>query len=64
MDDALPAQERRRIAERAVERTLFGYCWLLAPFYLGLALSLVILLLKFIQNTEKLIGNAIFAKIN
>src|SRR5262245_8987801 len=59
MDDALPAQGRRTAAERAVERTLFGCRWLSAPFYLGLAVSLVTLLIKFVQITVKLIGNAI-----
>jgi uncharacterized protein (TIGR00645 family) len=33
--------------ERALEAVIFASRWLLAPFYLGLALSLVILLIKF-----------------
>ncbi len=33
--------------ENALERTLFASRWLLAPFYLGLALSIVLLLIKF-----------------
>jgi uncharacterized protein (TIGR00645 family) len=36
--------------ESAIEHTLFSTRWLLAPFYLGLALSLVLLLIKFTQE--------------
>ena len=34
--------------EDALEKILFASRWLLAPFYLGLALSIVVLLIKFI----------------
>jgi uncharacterized protein (TIGR00645 family) len=61
MDDALLAQGRRSAAERAVERTLFGCRWLLAPFYLGLAVSLAVLLIKFVQKTGTLISYALFS---
>ena len=44
MGDAALAHQRRTIAERTVERTLFGCRWLLALFYLGLAVGLVVLL--------------------
>lgn len=33
--------------ENALERVLFASRWVLAPFYLGLAISLIILLIKF-----------------
>ncbi len=33
--------------ENALEKVLFASRWVLAPFYLGLAISLVILLIKF-----------------
>ena len=33
--------------ENWLEKTLFASRWLLAPFYLGLAFSLVVLLIKF-----------------
>lgn len=33
--------------ENALEKVLFASRWLLAPFYLGLAISLIILLIKF-----------------
>ena len=36
--------------ESAIEHTLFSARWLLAPFYIGLALSLVLLLVKFVQE--------------
>lgn len=36
--------------ERGLERTLFASRWLMAPFYLGLVLALVLLLVKFVQE--------------
>jgi len=46
-----PAPERRPpFAERMLEQTLFASRWLLAPFYLGLAASLLVLLYKFGQK--------------
>lgn len=39
-----------RKLEKGVEQLLFASRWLLAPFYVGLALSLVILLVKFVQE--------------
>jgi uncharacterized protein (TIGR00645 family) len=36
--------------ERPLERLLFASRWIMAPFYLGLALSLVALLVKFTQE--------------
>jgi uncharacterized protein (TIGR00645 family) len=36
--------------ERPTERFLFASRWFMAPFYLGLALSLVVLLVKFTQE--------------
>lgn len=43
----------RRIVQRVelgVERFLFASRWVLAPFYLGLALAIIILLVKFIEE--------------
>jgi uncharacterized protein (TIGR00645 family) len=37
-------------AERGVERLIFMSRWLLAPFYLGLALALVVLLYDFVMR--------------
>jgi uncharacterized protein (TIGR00645 family) len=36
--------------EQLLEKLLFACRWLLAPFYLGLAASIIILLIKFIQE--------------
>ncbi len=36
--------------ERFLERTMFASRWLMAPFYIGLVLSLVLLLVKFVQE--------------
>jgi uncharacterized protein (TIGR00645 family) len=37
-------------SERLLERALFGTRWLLVPFYLGLALSLLALLVQFVRE--------------
>jgi uncharacterized protein (TIGR00645 family) len=41
---------RRNLIERALERTLFQSRWLLAPFYLGLVVSLLLLLAAFVAE--------------
>jgi uncharacterized protein (TIGR00645 family) len=51
MGDSLVTSQPHMLAERVVERTIFASRWLLAPFYLGLAVSLVVLLIKFVQKT-------------
>jgi uncharacterized protein (TIGR00645 family) len=38
------------LLENGVERTIFAARWVLAPFYLGLVLSLLLLLGKFVQE--------------
>jgi uncharacterized protein (TIGR00645 family) len=38
------------IVERLLENAIFASRWLLAPFYLGLALSIVVVLIKFIAE--------------
>ena len=45
--------------ERAFENVIFGSRWLLAPFYLGLSLSLCILLVKFVQQAFVLVTHAV-----
>lgn len=47
--------------ERWLENAIFASRWLLAPFYLGLALSLIILLIKFIKEFIYLALNAFSA---
>lgn len=41
---------RHSVAERLLENALFASRWLMAPFYLGLVVALVILLIKFVQE--------------
>lgn len=43
----------RRI-EKHIERLIFASRWLLAPFYIGLSLSLAILMVKFLQELAHL----------
>ena len=40
----------RQVLEKAFEASLFASRWILAPFYAGLALSLVVLFVKFAQE--------------
>lgn len=39
-----------RVVERTLERGLFASRWLMAPFYIGLAFGLLVLLVKFLQE--------------
>ena len=43
-------ERTRTTIESALEKTLFASRWLLAPFYLGLAVAIAILLIKFMQE--------------
>ena len=49
----------RETIERVFEKTLFASRWLLAPFYLGLAVGIGVLLIKFMQELFHLTQNAI-----
>ncbi len=51
----------RKTTESVLEKTLFASRWLLAPFYLGLALSIGMLLIKFVQELFKLAQKALVA---
>ena len=51
------SSEPHVVAERVVERMIFAARWLLAPFYVGLAVSLVVLLIKFAEKTITLVAN-------
>jgi len=59
MDDSLISNEPHTHAERLVERPIFASRWLLAPFYVGLSVSLLVLLIKFGQKTVKLLADAL-----
>jgi uncharacterized protein (TIGR00645 family) len=48
--EAPEMKNNHNAVESAIEHTLFSTRWLLAPFYLGLALSLGLLLIKFGQE--------------
>jgi uncharacterized protein (TIGR00645 family) len=54
---APPGEPPTRV-ERFVGRSLFACRWLLAPFYLGLAVSLIVLLVKFTLKTIRLVTTA------
>ncbi|MGH6716053.1 MAG: YqhA family protein, partial [Bradyrhizobium sp.] len=41
--------DRRKVIGRSAEAALFKSRWLVAPFYVGLVVSLVVLLVKFIR---------------
>jgi uncharacterized protein (TIGR00645 family) len=58
MDNSAPFSEPHTATERLVERTIFASRWLLTPFYVGLAVSLVVLLIKFRQKTSTLLADA------
>ena len=44
-----PDQHRPSVVERRIESLIFNSRWLMAPFYLGLVISLAVLLLKFLM---------------
>jgi uncharacterized protein (TIGR00645 family) len=44
-----PAPHRPNPVERGLENLIFNSRWLMAPFYLGLVISLAVLLLKFLM---------------
>ena len=52
----------RAAAERGVEAFLFASRWVLAPIYAGLALSLVVVFLKFAQELWHVATTALSAK--
>ncbi len=64
MDELLQSHGLGSTAERTMGRLLFSCRWLLAPFYAGLAVSVVVLLIKFCQKTEKLVLSASSAASN
>lgn len=65
MTDEPPAYKpnaKLKRAENAFETLLFNSRWLMAPFYLGLVLSLVVLLYKFVLLLFEFIMHATMAK--
>jgi uncharacterized protein (TIGR00645 family) len=55
---------RRTSIERALENALFASRWLLAPFYLGLAISLVLLLISFARKAWSLLQHVLTAGVD
>lgn len=55
-----PARSTRNV-ERLLERIIFGSRWLLAPFYLGLSASLMVLLFMFATEAARLFAHALTA---
>ena len=51
--------EPSRSLENFLERLLTASRWLLAPFFLGLALGVIVLLIKFVQETYNLVVGAL-----
>ena len=56
-----PIRTLKRV-EHGLENVLFNSRWLLAPFYLGLVVSLAVLLLKFMRMLWEFILHAPGAK--
>lgn len=52
----IPKSPMRKL-EHGVESVIFAGRWLLAPLYIGLTLSLIIILIKFIQQFVNIIGD-------
>ncbi|MSO74701.1 MAG: TIGR00645 family protein [Alphaproteobacteria bacterium] len=50
------------MAERAIETVIFASRWLMAPFYLGLVVSLGILMVKFVQELIELVPEVFHLK--
>jgi uncharacterized protein (TIGR00645 family) len=57
-----PAPHRPNRVERGLESMLFNSRWLMAPFYLGLVVSLAVLMLKFLMMLWEFILHAPGAK--
>jgi uncharacterized protein (TIGR00645 family) len=53
-----PAPHRPNPVERGLENLIFNSRWLMAPFYLGLVVSLAVLLLKFMMMLWEFILHA------
>jgi uncharacterized protein (TIGR00645 family) len=57
-----PASHKPNIVERGLENVLFNSRWLMAPFYIGLVVSLAVLLLTFLMMLWEFILRAPGAK--
>ncbi len=59
-----PKAGARCLPSGVFERTIFASRWLLAPFYLGLAIGLGVLMIAFAQGTPALLTHALLADGN
>ncbi len=50
--------------ERYLEKTIFNSRWILAPFYLGLVLGIILLFIKFIQKTLMMFNTVFSASVS
>jgi uncharacterized protein (TIGR00645 family) len=57
--DELSIRRRPSLVQRGLEQVIFGSRWLLAPFYLGLVISLFILMLRFARRAYELSVHAV-----
>ncbi|MGE5156797.1 MAG: TIGR00645 family protein [Gemmatimonas sp.] len=62
MTDQQAPSPRPNPVERGLESVIFNSRWLMAPFYIGLAVSLVVLLLKFLMMLWEFILHAVGSK--
>ncbi|QLH69448.1 TIGR00645 family protein [Rhodopseudomonas palustris] len=60
--DPTPSPSSAKHVERGFETLLFNSRWLMAPFYFGLVISLVVLLYKFVMLLYEFIVHATLAK--
>jgi uncharacterized protein (TIGR00645 family) len=60
--EAAAGAAQHGLAERLLEQTIFSSRWLMAPFYLGLVISLGVLMVKFIQELVELIPQTLALK--
>ena len=50
--------------EHYLEQTIFNSRWILAPFYLGLVLGIILLFIKFIQKTAMMFNTVFSASVS
>ncbi len=57
-----PPEGQHPLAERTIETVIFASRWLMAPFYLGLVVSLGMLMVKFVQELIELVPEVLHLK--
>jgi uncharacterized protein (TIGR00645 family) len=59
-----PPPHQRNIIERTIEKALFASRWLLAPFYVGLAIGLLMLLVAFVHEAYERVVHVWNARVD